>query len=99
MKVPAVGDKVQSPIDCVKYVLEKSKWKMKDSTRSFTGRSTRRSSAERLADINIPTKSVTIEDGVFIGENSVVGAGSVVVKSIPANEIWAGNPAKFIKKL
>ena len=37
--------------------------------------------------------------GVTIGENSVVGAGSVVTKSIPANEIWAGNPAKFIRKI
>lgn len=33
-----------------------------------------------------------------IGENSIVGAGSVVTKDIPDNEIWAGNPAKFIKK-
>ena len=37
--------------------------------------------------------------GVTIGENSIVGAGSVVTKSIPANEIWAGNPAKFIRKI
>ena len=37
--------------------------------------------------------------GVTIGENSVVGAGSVVTKSIPANQIWAGNPAKFIRNL
>lgn len=37
--------------------------------------------------------------GVTIGENSVVGAGSVVTKSIPANEIWGGNPAKFIRKI
>lgn len=37
--------------------------------------------------------------GVTIGENSIVGAGSVVTKSIPANEIWAGNPAKFIRSL
>lgn len=35
---------------------------------------------------------------VTIGRNSIVGAGSVVTKSIPDNEIWAGNPAKFIKK-
>ena len=35
--------------------------------------------------------------GVTIGENSIVGAGSVVTKSIPANEIWAGNPAKYIR--
>lgn len=37
--------------------------------------------------------------GVTIGEKSIVGAGSVVAKSIPDGEIWAGNPAKFIKKL
>lgn len=37
--------------------------------------------------------------GVVIGENSIVGAGSVVSKSIPPNEIWAGNPAKFVKSL
>lgn len=37
--------------------------------------------------------------GVEIGENSVVGAGSVVTKSIPANEIWAGNPARKIRNL
>lgn len=37
--------------------------------------------------------------GVTIGENSVVAAGSVVTKSIPANQVWGGNPAKFIKEL
>lgn len=35
--------------------------------------------------------------GCTIGENSIVGAGSVVSKDIPDNEIWAGNPARFIK--
>ena len=37
--------------------------------------------------------------GVVIGRHSVVGAGSVVAKNIPDNEVWGGNPAKFIKKL
>ncbi len=41
----------------------------------------------------------TILKGVTIGENAIVGACSLVSKSIPANEIWAGNPAKFIKSL
>lgn len=35
--------------------------------------------------------------GVTIGERSVIGAGSVVTKNIPDGEVWAGNPAKFIK--
>ena len=37
--------------------------------------------------------------GVTIGENSVIGAGSVVASDIPANVIAAGNPAREIKKL
>lgn len=37
-----------------------------------------------------------IMPGVTIGENSIVAAGSVVVKSIPANTVFGGNPAKYI---
>ena len=35
---------------------------------------------------------------VTIGENAIIGAGSVVNQDIPDNEIWAGNPARFIRK-
>ena len=41
----------------------------------------------------------TILPGLEIGENAMVGAGSVVKKSIPAGEIWVGNPAKFLRKI
>lgn len=37
--------------------------------------------------------------GVTIGDHSMIAAGSVVVKDVPANEIWGGNPARFIKKI
>ncbi|MEG0925732.1 acyltransferase [Chryseobacterium sp.] len=42
--------------------------------------------------------NATILAGITIGENALVGAGSVVTKDIPENEIWVGNPAKFLKK-
>lgn len=37
--------------------------------------------------------------GVTIGEGAVIGAGSVVTRAVPAHEIWAGVPAKYIKKI
>jgi acetyltransferase-like isoleucine patch superfamily enzyme len=43
--------------------------------------------------------SCIIGKGVTIGARSIVAAGSVVIKSIPSDEIWGGNPAKFIKKI
>ena len=60
---------------------------------------------------NVKTAAIEIKDGAFIGAkcliskgvtvgiNAVVAAGSVVVCDIPDNEIWGGNPAKFIKRL
>lgn len=62
-------------------------------------------------DRNIKTNEIILEKNAFIGahsiilkgsivgENSVLGAGSVLSGKIPPNEIWAGNPAHFIKKL
>ena len=45
----------------------------------------------------IGTNSI-ICSNVTIGEGAIVGAGSVVTKDIPPYEVWAGNPAHFIKK-
>ena len=62
-------------------------------------------------DPSIISKKVEIKEGAFIGAGSIilkgvtigrysiVGAGSVVTKNIPDNEIWAGNPARFIRRL
>ncbi len=43
--------------------------------------------------------NVTILPNVEIGESSIVGAGSVVTKDIPAREVWAGVPAKKVCSL
>lgn len=41
--------------------------------------------------------NATILAGVTLGENCMIGAGSVVVKDIPANAVVIGNPAKIIR--
>lgn len=43
--------------------------------------------------------NVTVTQGVTIGENSIVAAGSVVTKDVPSNVIIAGVPAKVIRKI
>ena len=49
-------------------------------------------------DVFVGANSIILK-GVTIGDRVIIGAGSVVTKSIPADEIWAGNPAKFIRKI
>ena len=41
----------------------------------------------------------TILSNVNIGENAIVGAGSMVTKNVPANAVVAGNPAKVLRYL
>jgi acetyltransferase-like isoleucine patch superfamily enzyme len=43
--------------------------------------------------------SVTLLCGITIGENAIVGAGSVVTKDVPSNTIVAGNPAKILREI
>jgi dTDP-4-amino-4,6-dideoxygalactose transaminase/acetyltransferase-like isoleucine patch superfamily enzyme len=43
--------------------------------------------------------SATILCGVTIGENAIVGAGSVVTKDVPANTVVAGVPARFVRTI
>lgn len=43
--------------------------------------------------------NATILGEITIGKHAMIGAGSVVTKNVPANELWVGNPARFVKKL
>lgn len=62
-----------------------------------------------LEGVHFRLGEVKIEDDVFVGANTVIcnsvtigkgaviGAGSIVTKNIPAYQVWAGNPARYIK--
>lgn len=41
----------------------------------------------------------SIIGGVTIGENAMIGIGSVVTHNVPAGELWYGNPARFIRRI
>lgn len=43
--------------------------------------------------------NVLVLKGARIGDRAVIGAGSVVTGEVPADEIWAGNPARFVRRL
>ena len=43
--------------------------------------------------------SATLLCGITVGENAVVGAGSVVTKDVPPNTIVAGNPARILRRI
>ncbi|HEX9511601.1 MAG TPA: acyltransferase [Puia sp.] len=49
-------------------------------------------------DVFVGANSIILK-GITIGARSIIGAGSVVSKNIPPDEIWAGNPVKFIRKI
>ncbi len=56
----------------------------------------------RLGEVKIEKDAfigcnVIICNSVTIGRGSIIGAGSVVTKDIPPYQVWAGNPARYIK--
>ena len=59
----------------------------------------KRKGAPKIANNVIIYTSAIITGNITIGENSIIGPGSVCTKDIPSNEIWVGNPARFISKI
>lgn len=71
--------------------------------RATTGSGELQSEADWKVEKTLVKKGASIGSGstilanVTIGENAIVGAGSVVRKDVPANAIVAGNPARFLR--
>lgn len=57
------------------------------------------SSRVRLAEGTEIGMFTTLLPGITLGSGSMVGMGSVVVKDVPANELWLGSPAKMRREL
>jgi acetyltransferase-like isoleucine patch superfamily enzyme len=94
-----IGDNVKIGANVVIYDTDFHSLNPKDRLNiKLDKQNTHRKSVKIYNNVFIGAHS-TILKGVEIGENSIIGACSVVTKSVPENEIWAGNPAKFLKKL
>jgi acetyltransferase-like isoleucine patch superfamily enzyme len=71
--------------------------------RATTGEGSLQTEADWKVERTVIKKGASIGSGVTIlsnrciGENAIVGAGSVVTKDVPANSIVAGNPAKILR--
>lgn len=57
----------------------------------------------RIGEVHIEDEvfigvNVVICNSVTIGKGAIVGAGSIVTKDIPPYQVWAGNPAKYVKE-
>ena len=97
-------------LDCIqKITIEKAVFTSHDVMILTGGHDPYKFGTERcLSDISEPihicegawiASRAIILKGVTLGKYAVIGAGSVVTCDVPEYELWAGNPAKFIKKL
>ncbi len=87
-----IGDNCMMAQDC--YITDSDWHSAYDRVAAFT------QSAPVVIGNNVWVgDSAIVCKGVTIGDNSIIGAGSVVVKDVPANAVAAGNPAQVVRRL
>jgi len=89
-----IGDKCTITHGCIILSHDRAKKIIsRKINRNYEGKGTRLGN-----HVFVGVNSVILRD-VIIGDNSIIGAGSVVTKDVPPNVVVAGNPAKIIRKL
>lgn len=95
----SIGNNVRIGGNCVIYDTDFHSLDLLERRKSATDVKKRKSLPVIIEDdVFIGAHSIILK-GVTIGKSSIIGAGSVVSKSIPPGQIWAGNPIVFIKSL
>lgn len=94
-----IGDNVNIGADCIIIDSDAHSLNYEDRRNGKLDKQNRKSRPIVIEDdVLIGTRSIILK-GVTIGARSIIGAGSVVTCNVPSDEIWAGNPARFVKKL
>lgn len=94
-----IRDYVKIGADCIIMDSDAHSLNFQDRRSSISDRPNARKKGIIICeDVLIGTRC-TILKGVTIGARSIIGSGSVVTRDIPEDEIWAGNPVTFIRKL
>lgn len=94
-----IGDNVMIGGNTVIYDTDFHSLKADNRTDSKSDKSNTAKAPVKIHDNVFIGSHCTILKGVTIGECSIVGSCSVVTKSIPPYQIWAGNPARFIREI
>ncbi len=92
----SIGNRTEISFDCVFITHDGATWVFRDDENY--GRVKKFGKIEIGNNCFVGARSIILP-GVKMGDRSVVAAGSVVTKNIPAGEIWGGNPAKYITKV
>lgn len=88
-----IGNHVEISFQCAFITHDGATWTFRDKDRY---KNVIRFSRIRIGDNSSIGARTIIMPGVTIGNDVIVGAGSLVTKSIPSGEIWGGVPAKYI---